>query len=73
MLIPSLPLQNAMTRYVVSVAGPQPAWVRWDKNTGSPCFTFDRPDGLGRADAEVLKARADIGCGGTLTIVEVED
>ena len=51
MLISSLPLQNAMTRYVVSVAGPEPAWVRWDKNTGSPCFTFDRPDGLGRADA----------------------
>jgi hypothetical protein len=37
-----------------------------------PCFTFERPDGVTLEEAEALKDRADICCGGTLKIVELD-
>lgn len=58
--------------YVVSVSAPTPAWVCWDHNTNIPRFTFCRPQGMSRADAERLKDRADVCCGGTLRIVRVD-
>jgi len=59
--------------YVVSVAGPTPAWVRWKSSSKiMPCFTFERPDGVTLEEAEALKDRADICCGGTLKIVELD-
>jgi len=62
-----------MTRYVVSATGPQPTWVRWDQNSGLPRFTFSQPAGMELGDAYALRSRAAICCGGTLTLVEVED
>lgn len=61
-----------MTLYVVSVAGPEPAWVRWDQNSGLPCFTFNKPAGMELAEAEALEASASICCGGSLSIVEAD-
>jgi hypothetical protein len=62
-----------MTSYVVSLAdNPTPAWVRWNPDNHLPCFTFIRPEGVSLSDAEALKARADICCGGTLRIVEAD-
>lgn len=63
---------HAMTLYVVSVAGPEPAWIRFDQNTGLPCFTFNRPAGMELSEAEALKARAAICCGGDLSVVEAD-
>jgi hypothetical protein len=59
-----------MTLYVVSVESPLPAWIRWNTNTNLPCFTFACPEGVSHADAKALKERADICCGGTLSVVE---
>ncbi len=56
--------------YVVTVEGPRSAWVRWNRNTGLPCFTFVRPDGISLAEARELKSRADICCGGTLRVAK---
>jgi len=61
-----------MTLYAVSAEGPQPTWIRWDANTNLPCFTFNQPEGVSPSEAEYLKDRADICCGGTLSIVEVQ-
>ena len=58
-----------MISYLVSVAGPKPAWIRWNPDTNLPCVTFDQPDGISLSEAEALKARADICCGGTLSVV----
>ena len=55
--------------YVVAVDGPQPAWVRWDRNTNLPRFTFEMPQAMTRDEARRLKQQADICCGGTLRIV----
>lgn len=60
-----------MISYVVSVAGPEPAWIRWNPDTNLPCVTFDQPDGISLSEAEALKACADICCGGTLSVVPV--
>lgn len=62
-----------MTFYVVSVAGPEPAWIRWNPDTNLPCVTFDQPDGISLSEAEALKARAAICCGGTLSVVPVAE
>ena len=62
-----------MTLYVVSAEGPQPTWIRWNTNTNLPCFTFACPEGVSLVDAEALKERADICCGGTLSVVEASD
>ena len=69
-----------MTAYVVSVGTSRPAWLpswpAWihiDSKTNQPSFTFDKPEGVSLSDAEALKARADICCGGTLSIVEADD
>jgi hypothetical protein len=59
-----------MNSYVVSVAGPTPTWIRWNSDTNLPCFTFNLPEGVSLPDAKALKARADICCGGTLSVVE---
>lgn len=58
--------------YVVRAAGPEPTWIRWNHNTNLPCFTFCCPDGVSRAEAKALKDRADICCGGWLSIVRVD-
>ncbi|MFN9622026.1 MAG: hypothetical protein ACK587_04200 [Cyanobacteriota bacterium] len=59
--------------YVVSVDGPTLAWIRWESSSKiMPCFTFQRPDGVTLEEAEALKDRADICCGGTLKIVELD-
>lgn len=62
-----------MNLYVVFVEGPLPTWIRWNANTNLPCFTFICPEGVSLADAEALKERADICCGGTLSVVEASD
>lgn len=59
--------------YVVAVAGPEPNWIRWDPNTNLPCFTGIRPDGVSFSEATALKRRADICCGGTLSIVPLSE
>lgn len=55
--------------YVVAVEGPQPAWIRWDRATNLPRFTFEMPQAMTRAEARRLKQQASICCGGTLRIV----
>jgi hypothetical protein len=60
-----------MALYVVRVAGPERAWIAWDRNRNLPCFTFIQPDAIGRAEAKALMARANICCGGTLSIARV--
>jgi hypothetical protein len=60
-----------MANYVVRVAGPQKAWIDWDQNRNLPCFTFIQPDGGTRAEAKALITRANICCGGTLSIARV--
>jgi hypothetical protein len=59
-----------MALYVVRVAGPERAWIDWDRNH-LPCFTFIQPEGVTRAEAKALMARANICCGGTLSIARV--
>jgi hypothetical protein len=60
-----------MALYVVRVAGPERAWIDWDRNRNLPCFTFIQPDAVTRAEAKALMARANICCGGTLSIARV--
>ena len=55
--------------YLLAVDAPQATWVRWDRNTNLPRFTFEVPDSMTRDDARRLKAQAAISCGGTLRIV----
>lgn len=62
-----------MTCYLVSVEGPEPAWVTWDRNANLPRFTFQQPAGLSLAEAQQLKQQAEISCGGTLCVVPLED
>jgi hypothetical protein len=64
-----------MASWVVSVenASPTRSFVCWDPNTNLPRFTFERPDGVSFTEAEALKERADICCGGTLRIVRIND
>jgi len=68
-----------MSTYVVAVGTSRPAWLpKWpawihvNPETNLPCFTFDKPEGVSLSDAEALKARAEICCGGTLSIVEAD-
>ena len=61
-----------MTLYVVSVAGPQPTWIRWNSNAGIPQFTFQQPAGVSLDEAQRLKDRADATCGGTLSLLPVD-
>jgi hypothetical protein len=63
-----------MTSWVVCVenANPTRSFVRWDPSTNLPRFTFQRPDGVSFTEAEALKNRADICCGGTLRIVRID-
>lgn len=61
------------TTYVVSVAGPEPAWIRWNDDTNLPCFTFFQPQGTSPEEAHALKERADICCGGTLSVVPADE
>ena len=60
-----------MALYVVAVenASPTRSFVCWDHSTNLPRFTFQRPRGVSYPEAEDLKERADICCGGTLRIV----
>jgi hypothetical protein len=63
-----------MASWVVSVenANPTRSFVCWDPSTNLPRFTFQRPDGVSFTEAEALKNRADICCGGTLRIVRID-
>ena len=60
-----------MANFVVRVVGPEKAWIGWDQNRNLPCFTFIEPEGVTRAEAKALMARANICCGGTLSIARV--
>ena len=64
-----------MASWVVSVenASPTRSFVCWDPSTNLPRFTFQRPDGVSFTEAEALKERADISCGGTLRVVRIDD
>jgi hypothetical protein len=64
--------QPLVMSYVVSVDGSTPAWIWKSSSKSMPCFTFQRPDGVTLEEAEALKDRADICCGGTLKIVELD-
>jgi hypothetical protein len=59
--------------YVVEVDGPEPSWICINSNTNLPSFTFIKPKGISFLDAKKLKSRADNICGGTLSIVEIND
>ena len=63
-----------MASWIVSVENASPArsFVCWDFNTNQPRFTFQRPDGVSYTEAEALKERADICCGGTLRVVRID-
>lgn len=57
------------TLYLVRAEAPEPAWIRWDGNTGLPQFTFEPPTPMTRTAAVALRDRARICCGGTLSVV----
>ena len=57
--------------YLVAVDASQPTWIRWDRASNLPRFTFNVPDPMTREQAQQLKQQAAIACGGTLRIVRV--